>query len=97
MTQTPLKQNTPPAYKLYPDKGCEFASLCQECPHNPPICEYPGGKKSWLVAQRNKRILDLFKKRQKTKEIALTLSVPIRTVRAVIGRYRKGVKTGVFV
>ena len=73
-----------PEYLHYRDEGCEFDESCLNC--HLPLCihDEARGKQQWLKNQRDGRIIRLYARGRKVKELAAIFGVSTRTVQRVL-------------
>lgn len=74
----PNRSGEAPDWNAYPDRGCEIAPRCLECPL--PVCRYdlpPKVAGAWL---QSKRAMELLAAGMNTEQVAAMMNVSIRTV-----------------
>lgn len=80
-----LQLDLPPEYCHYHDEGCEISRSCLDCVLPVCIYELPGGRRRWLIIQRNREIARKHSYEGKgVKELALSFGVSQRTVQRVL-------------
>ncbi len=76
-----ISSNKPGTPAQVPDKGCEMAPCCLDCPFPACIREDVGGGKRWLKARRDAGISELRQSAEiSIAEIGIRFKVSKRTV-----------------
>ncbi len=73
-----------PEYCQYRDEGCELSGSCLQCRLSHCIYDQPQGKRRMLKAMRDRKIVGLFHKGKKTKELAAMFNITRRTVQRIL-------------
>lgn len=82
-----------PEYCVYKDEGCDLAESCLECPFPRCLDEQPQGRSKWTRKYRNREIVRLYLKKNKSaRELADIFKVSRQTVYNVLKTRQEQVK-----
>jgi len=74
-----------PRYEHHPDKGCEFAPSCLNCPFSKCKYDEPGiGIAKIMKRDRNAEIIKRFKNGESRSDLAIAFGLSYRVIQRIV-------------